>query len=190
MRRIPPRPTRRRAAALAAATAAATAFALAPAVALAPTAWASGVNGADITLSPDTVDPGDTVGLIVNCSSSYFGTPNPTMVSSLAFVTAVKLHPMPGQAGFFSGAATVSHDVKPGDYNVSGACQVTNTSLSGFNATVTVKGHEHEHPHGPVHTGVGGSVDPGNGTQVAFGLGIAGLGGGALYWSRRRGGQH
>ena len=80
------------------------------------------------------------------------------MVSSMAFVTAVHVHPMPGQPGFFSGAATISQDVNPGDYSVSGTCLQENTSLSTFRGTVEVHGrHEDDHrPHGPVHTGVGG----------------------------------
>ncbi|WP_037607181.1 hypothetical protein [Streptacidiphilus rugosus] len=174
----------------AAALGVAAALTLGPLLALAPGAAASGVNGADITLVPDSVRPGGTVGLIVNCSSAYFGTPHPTVVSSMAFVTSVRLHPTPGRPGFFSGAATISHDIRPGDYNVSGACQESNTSLSTFNATLEIPGKDHggddRRPHGPVHTGVGGSVDPGSDTQVAVGLGLAGLGGGALYLSRRR----
>ncbi|WP_111502687.1 hypothetical protein [Streptacidiphilus pinicola] len=161
-----------------------------PAVAAArPAAPAGGVNGADISVSPEEVTPGRTVGLVVNCSASFFGTPNPTMVSSMAFVTAVHVHPMPGQPGFFSGAATISQDVRPGTYSVSGACLQSNTSLSTFRSTVEVHGrHEDDHhPHGPVHTGVGGSIDPGSTTQVAVGLGLAGLAGGALFLSRRRG---
>jgi hypothetical protein len=168
---------------------------LAPAAAAAgtgsarPAAPASGVNGADISISPEETTPGRTVGLVVNCSAAFFGTPNPTLVSSMAFVTPVRVHPIPGQPGFFSGAATISQDVKPGEYSVSGACQESNTSLSTFRGTVEVHGrHEDDHrPHGPVHTGVGGSVDPGSTTQVAVGLGLAGLAGGALLLGRRRG---
>jgi hypothetical protein len=169
---------------------------LAPAAAAAqagsakPAAPASGVNGADISISPENVTPGRTVGLVVDCSASFFGTPNPTLVSSMAFVTPVHVHPIPGQPGFFSGAATISQDVKTGEYSVSGACQASNTSLSTFRGTVEVHGrHEDDHhPHGPVHTGVGGSVDPGSTTQVTVGLGLAGLAGGALLLGRRRGG--
>lgn len=153
---------------------------------------AGGVNGADISISPEEATPGRTVGLVVNCSASFFGTPNPTLVSSMAFVTAVHVHPMPGQPGFFSGAATISSDVKPGTYSVSGACLQSNTSLSTFRGAVEVHGrHEDDHrPHGPVHTGVGGSIAPGSTTQVAVGLGLAGLAGGALFLSRRRGGTN
>ncbi|WP_161789958.1 hypothetical protein [Streptacidiphilus neutrinimicus] len=126
---------------------------------------------------------------MVNCSAKFFGTPDPTLVSSMAFVTAVRLHPMPGEPGFFSGAATISSDVKPGEYSVSGACRESNTSLSTFRGTIEVHGRQDDHPpHGPVHTGVGGSIDPGSATQVAVGLGLAGVAGGALLLGRRRGG--
>jgi hypothetical protein len=156
----------------------------------APATPAGGVNGADISISPEETAPGRTVGLVVNCSAAFFGTPNPTVVSSMAFVTPVRVHPIPGQPGFFSGAATISQDVKSGEYSVSGACQESNTSLSTFRGTVEVHGrHEDDHrPHGPVHTGVGGSIDPGSTTQVALGLGLAGLAGGALLLGRRRNG--
>jgi hypothetical protein len=182
--------------------AAALALACAPLLALAPAASAApagntepanGVNGADISISPENVTPGRTVGLVVNCSASFFGTPDPTLVSSMAFVTAVRVHPMPGQPGFFSGAATISQDVKPGSYSVSGACKESNTSLSTFRGEVEVHGRhddDHHRPHGPVHTGVGGSIDPGSTTQVAVGLGLAGLAGGALFLSRRRSGTN
>ncbi|MEZ0064686.1 hypothetical protein ABIA32_000674 [Streptacidiphilus sp. MAP12-20] len=193
MRAIAPRTATAKTPTAAAACAAALALTFGPLLALAPGAAASGVNGADIALNPSSVRPGATVGLIVNCSSAFFGTPNPTSVSSMAFVTSVHLHPTPGQPGFFSGAATVSRDIKPGDYNVSGACQEGNTSLSTFSATLEIRGkdrgHDDRRPHGPVHTGVGGSFDPGSGVQVALGLGLAGLGGGALYLSRRRRGE-
>ncbi|WP_370118951.1 hypothetical protein [Streptacidiphilus sp. MAP12-33] len=201
--RIPP---------LAVSAGAALALACAPILALAPAAVASsgtpaspvkpavpanGVNGADISISPENVTPGRTVGLVVNCSASFFGTPDPTLVSSMAFVTAVRVHPMPGQPGFFSGAATISSDVKPGSYSVSGACKESNTSLSTFRGEVEVHSRhddgrhdDNRHPHGPVHTGVGGSIDPGSTTQVAVGLGLAGLAGGALFLSRRRGGAN
>ncbi|WP_169789968.1 hypothetical protein [Streptacidiphilus melanogenes] len=149
----------------------------------------SGANGADISISPEEVAPGGTVGLVVNCSARSFGTPSPTLVSSMAFVTSVRLHPMPGQPGLFSGSATISQDVKPGEYSVSGACQERNTSRSTFRGTIEVHGRQDDHhPHGPVHTGVGGSIDPGSTTQVAIGLGLAGAAGGALLLGRRRGG--
>lgn len=173
--------------ALASPAAAAPALAVHPAHAVP----ASGVNGADISISPEEVGPGRTVGLVVDCSAAFFGTPDPTLVSSMAFVTPVRVHPIPGQPGFFSGAATISQDVKTGEYSVSGACKESNTSLSTFRGTVEVHGRHDDdrHPHGPVHTGVGGSAKPGSTAQVAVGLGFAGLAGGVLYLNRRRGGR-
>jgi hypothetical protein len=146
-----------------------------PAARAAHAAPASGVNGADISISPEEVTPGRTVGLVVNCSASFFGTPNPTMVSSMAFVAAVHVHPMPGQPGFFSGATTISQDANPGDYSASGTCLQQTTSLSTFRGTVEVHGrHEDttartgrctpasaaEHRPGQQHTG-GRQAGPG-----------------------------
>jgi hypothetical protein len=140
--------------------------------ATAPAAFASSPgSAAGITLTPSVVGPGDTVSIMVDCTA--YNSPQPTGVSSQAFSTTVQLHPVPGELGRYSAAATINASIRPDDYTVSGACVRGNDQTSGFQATLTVGGRHRTRPDhrsdfdngisGPVRTGTGGSISSGSG---------------------------
>jgi hypothetical protein len=162
----------------------------------APAALASsGGSGAQISLSPSRVRPGNTVGIQVDCSA--YNNPRPTNISSQAFSTNVILHQVPGALGHYSAAATIDTSVRPGDYAVAGACETNGEQTSGFQAVLSVVGPD-DHPTtrpdhhdrgpitGPVHTGVGGSSYGTSPAQVAVGASLVVSAGALALWRRRR----
>jgi len=164
--------------------------------AAAPAALASSPgSAAGITLTPSVVRPGDTVSIMVDCTA--YNSPDPTGVSSQAFSTTVPLHPVPGQLGRYSAAATINDSIRPDDYSVSGACVHGNDQTSGFQATLTVSGRHHgsgfDHRSdfdngisGPVRTGTGGSISSGSPAQIAVGAALVVSTGAVALWRRRR----
>lgn len=161
----------------------------------APLAFASsGGSAARITVSPDHVHPGSTVGIQVDCSA--YNNPNPTGISSQAFISTAVLHPVPGALGHFTAAATVLGSIKSGTYTVAGACEERGEQTSGFQALLTVgkpddeHGGRHDHGRGPitgpVHTGIGGSSYSTNPAQVAIGATLVVSAGALAFWRRRR----
>jgi LPXTG-motif cell wall-anchored protein len=143
-------------------------------------------SAASVTISPSTVQPGDTVTVELDCSA--YSNPKPTWRSTSAFSSPVSLSPMSGQPGFFSGTATVSASIQSGSYTVSGACSAS-AGNSQFQGDLEVgsadDGSGYRMPQGNAHTGVGGSITGGDTTSVAAG-GVLLAGAGLLTLRRRR----
>ncbi|QMU77764.1 LPXTG cell wall anchor domain-containing protein [Streptacidiphilus sp. PB12-B1b] len=144
-------------------------------------------SAASVTISPSTVQPGDTVTVELDCSA--YSNPKPTWRSTSAFSDPVSLSPMSGQPGFFSGSATVSASIQAGSYTISGACTAS-AGNSQFQGNLQVgaadqDGGGYHMPQGNAHTGVGGSITGGDTTSVAAG-GVLLAGAGLLTLRRRR----
>lgn len=177
---------------------AAAGLSLATITAAAPPALASNNSGssgaasaASVTVSPSTVQPGDTVTIQLDCSA--YANPHPVWRSTSAFADPVNLQPMSGQPGFFTASATVSATLTPGSFTVSGACTASdsNSQFQGqlvisasASASASAQSGGFTMPQGTARTGGGGSITGGDTASV--GAGAALLAAAGLLTLRRR----